>query len=129
MSATSLDDPVLQRFRRAASEAYGSRIERVVLFGSRARQNAHDDANYDVAAFFNDPGELWDEVESSRASTESPVGQSRAVVPGNCQVWPTCPCHRRRLRQPQRPEATFARAAYPADLARCSRPERAERRA
>jgi hypothetical protein len=37
MSATSLDDPVLQRFRRAVSEAYGSRIERVVLFGSRAQ--------------------------------------------------------------------------------------------
>lgn len=40
MSATSLDDPVIQRFRRAASEVYGGRIERVVLFGSRAGESA-----------------------------------------------------------------------------------------
>jgi uncharacterized protein len=62
MSATSLDDPVLQRFRRAVSQAYGSRIERVVLFGSRARGEAHGDADYDVAVFIKDPGELWDEL-------------------------------------------------------------------
>ena len=30
------DDPVLQRFKAALQEIYGSRIERVVLFGSRA---------------------------------------------------------------------------------------------
>jgi len=31
------DDPVLMRFRAALDEIYGPRIERVVLFGSRAR--------------------------------------------------------------------------------------------
>jgi predicted nucleotidyltransferase len=67
MSATSLDDPVLQRFRRAASEAHGSRIERVVLFGSRTRERTHGDAEYDVAVFIKDPGELWGQVESNRA--------------------------------------------------------------
>ena len=51
MSATSLDDPVRQRFRRAVSEAYGSRIERVVLFGSCAREKAHSNADDDVAEF------------------------------------------------------------------------------
>ena len=65
MSATSLDDPVIQRFRRAASEVYGSRIERVVLFGSRAREKAH--GGYDVAVFIKDPGELLDAAESSTA--------------------------------------------------------------
>jgi hypothetical protein len=65
MSATSLDDPVLQRFRRAASEVYRSRIERVMLFGSRAQRKAHGD--YGLAAFIKDPGKLWDKVESSRA--------------------------------------------------------------
>ena len=33
---------------------YGERIERVVLFGSRARGDAHDDSDYDVAVFLRD---------------------------------------------------------------------------
>ena len=33
----SPDDPVLQRFKAVLQEIYGNRIERVVLFGSRAR--------------------------------------------------------------------------------------------
>jgi predicted nucleotidyltransferase len=31
------DDPILVRFRAALDEAYGESLERVVLFGSRAR--------------------------------------------------------------------------------------------
>jgi uncharacterized protein len=33
-------DPIMRRFRAALDEAYGDRIERVVLFGSRARGDA-----------------------------------------------------------------------------------------
>jgi hypothetical protein len=33
----TVDDPVLVKFRAALNELYGDRIERVVLFGSRAR--------------------------------------------------------------------------------------------
>ena len=36
----ALQDPVLARFRAALDEIYGNRIERVVLFGSRARVEA-----------------------------------------------------------------------------------------
>jgi hypothetical protein len=32
------DDPVLRRFRAALDALYGDRLERVVLFGSRARR-------------------------------------------------------------------------------------------
>jgi uncharacterized protein len=32
------DDPILKRFRAALDEMYGERLERVVLFGSRARR-------------------------------------------------------------------------------------------
>jgi len=54
--ATSADitDPVLVRFREALTETYGDRLERVVLFGSRARGDARPDSDYDVAVF------LWD---------------------------------------------------------------------
>jgi predicted nucleotidyltransferase len=47
-------DPVLSRFRAALNSAYGTRIERVVLFGSRARGDARPDSDYDVAVFLND---------------------------------------------------------------------------
>lgn len=44
-------DPVLLRFRAALDAACGDRIERVVLFGSRARGDARPDSDYDVAVF------------------------------------------------------------------------------
>jgi predicted nucleotidyltransferase len=44
-------DPILRRFRAALDAAYGDRIERVVLFGSRARGEARPDSDYDVAVF------------------------------------------------------------------------------
>jgi hypothetical protein len=40
MPATQIEDPVLVRFRQELGEAYGSKLERVVLFGSRARGGA-----------------------------------------------------------------------------------------
>ncbi len=47
-------DSVLTRFRNELDQAYGRRIERVVLFGSRARGDAHPDSDYDVAVFIRD---------------------------------------------------------------------------
>ena len=44
-------DPVLSRFRTALNEAYGGRLERVILFGSRARGDARPDSDYDIAVF------------------------------------------------------------------------------
>jgi predicted nucleotidyltransferase len=49
-----LADPILKRFRAALDEIYGDRLERVVLFGSRARGDAHEDSDYDVAVFLRD---------------------------------------------------------------------------
>jgi uncharacterized protein len=48
------DNPVLKRFRAAVTEIYGDRLERVVLFGSRARGEAKPDSDYDVAVFLRD---------------------------------------------------------------------------
>ena len=39
---TGTDDQVLRRLRVALDNLYGDRIERVVLFGSRARGDAHE---------------------------------------------------------------------------------------
>jgi len=57
MTLTVLDDPILKRFRAALDELYGDRIERVVLYGSRARGDHREDSDYDVAVFLYEP---WD---------------------------------------------------------------------
>jgi predicted nucleotidyltransferase len=56
------DDPILKRFRAALDAMYGERIERVVVFGSRARGDAREDSDYDIAVFIKDFGTLSDEL-------------------------------------------------------------------
>jgi uncharacterized protein len=56
-------DPILGRFRAALTELYGERIERVVLFGSRARGTGHSDSDYDVALFLREPTDTWAEID------------------------------------------------------------------
>jgi len=51
---SSLDDAILARLRAALDAAYGEKLERVVLFGSRARGDARPDSDYDVAVFLKD---------------------------------------------------------------------------
>ena len=54
MQAKPIDDPVLARFRKALGEIHGNRLERAVLFGSRARGDAHPNSDSDVAVFLRD---------------------------------------------------------------------------
>lgn len=63
MPRLAIDDPILRRFRAALNELYGDRLERVVLFGSRARGDAREDSDYDIAVFLTDVGPFWDEVD------------------------------------------------------------------
>ena len=56
------DDPTLSRFHAAVLEAYGNRIERVVLFGSRARGDASPDSDYDVAVFLRNMPDRMAEI-------------------------------------------------------------------
>jgi predicted nucleotidyltransferase len=63
MSAAAINDPILKRFRAALDKLYGDRIERVVLFGSRARGDAHEDSDYDVAVFLKDLTDRWPELD------------------------------------------------------------------
>ena len=57
-----LDDRVLTHFRAAVGEIYGERVERVVLFGSRARGDAQPDSDYDVAVFLRDMDDRMTEM-------------------------------------------------------------------
>ncbi len=51
--ALTRENPTLAKFRAALAEMYGDRLERVVLFGSRARGDAQPDSDYDLAVFLN----------------------------------------------------------------------------
>lgn len=60
-------DPILQKFRAKLDALYGARLERVVLFGSRARGDEQPDSDYDVAVFLEQPESFW--KESGRLAT------------------------------------------------------------
>ena len=54
-------DPILKRFCAALEAIYGDRLERVVLFGSRARAEASAESDYDVAVFLKGLADRWAE--------------------------------------------------------------------
>lgn len=62
MPSAISSDPILARFRVAVVETYGDRLERIVLFGSRARGDAHADSDYDIAVFLKDLTHRWREA-------------------------------------------------------------------
>ena len=80
MPGTHTDDQVLARFRRALDEAYGDRVERVVLFGSRARGDARPGSDYDVAVFLIEPDSFNDEAMRLAAIETDILFDTGAVI-------------------------------------------------
>ena len=62
MAVDAERDPLLSRVRGALRDMYGDRIERIVLFGSRARGDAGPDSDYDVAVFLKKLPDRWSEL-------------------------------------------------------------------
>jgi uncharacterized protein len=63
MANTALNDPILERLRAALKKMYGDRLDRVVLFGSRARNDARTDSDYDIAVFLKSLPDRWAELD------------------------------------------------------------------
>ena len=57
------NDPVLVRLRTTLTSLYGARLERVLLFGSRARGVARPESDYDVAVFLEPLDDRWVELD------------------------------------------------------------------
>jgi uncharacterized protein len=74
------NEPVLKRFRAAVAEVYGDRLERVVLYGSRARGDHQPDSDYDIAVFIKDPASFYDESGRLAAITTDILEDTGAVI-------------------------------------------------
>jgi predicted nucleotidyltransferase len=81
-----MTDPVLEKFRAAVAEHFGDRLERIVLFGSRARGDARGDSDYDVAIFVRDLGNPWHEFEPIAPVTVALLDEYDAEV--NALLYP-----------------------------------------
>jgi predicted nucleotidyltransferase len=80
MQSDPADDPVMRRFRAALDALYGARLERAVLFGSRARGDARSESDYDVAVFLRDFSSLWEELQPLGAITTAILLDTDAVI-------------------------------------------------
>ena len=79
-AAAKRDSPILAKFRMALSEMYGDRLERVVLFGSRARDDAGEDSDYDVAVFLRDLSDRWAEADKIAVAATGILRETGAVI-------------------------------------------------
>jgi predicted nucleotidyltransferase len=73
-------DPVLRQFRDALYQRYGGQIERVILFGSRARGDHQPDSDYDVAVFLQRPRRFWDDLGGLADITTDILVRTGAVI-------------------------------------------------
>lgn len=80
MQVPPINDPILQRFRDTLTRLYGHRLERVVLFGSRAREDARPKSDYDVAVFLRDYHGMWDESGPLADATTEILCDTGAVL-------------------------------------------------
>jgi uncharacterized protein len=83
-------DPVLVKFRKALDEVYGPRIERVMLFGSRARGEARADSDYDLAVFLHDLTDRWQElnrIAELELQAMAETGASIEAIPFPAGTW------------------------------------------
>lgn len=85
MTVTGTCKTALDRFVAELRALYGPRLERVVLYGSRARGDADDDSDIDVLVVLEDVTAYWEEFSrigaiAGRVSLEHDVVLSAIPV-------------------------------------------------
>ncbi len=72
--------PALKRFSDAVRAHFGDRLERIVLYGSRARGDARPDSDYDVAIFVRELGNRWLELEAIAPVTMAILSEQDELI-------------------------------------------------
>ncbi|MBV9570761.1 MAG: nucleotidyltransferase domain-containing protein [Alphaproteobacteria bacterium] len=84
MSETALADPVFLRLKQELETLYGSRLKRVLLYGSRARGDHQADSDYDVLVVLEGPIDYWKELKRlsglSHDITWDTAGKGNTIV-------------------------------------------------
>ena len=58
-----VDGNTLHKFRNEVTAIYGDNLDRVILFGSRARGDNTVDSDYDVAVFLKNMPDRWAAID------------------------------------------------------------------
>ncbi|MGH8555927.1 MAG: nucleotidyltransferase domain-containing protein [Methylococcales bacterium] len=77
---STVDPIILSKFRAALDDLYGSRIERIVLYGSRARGDARPDSDYDIVVFLKDLGDRWAESDRIALAAFRIISETGEVI-------------------------------------------------
>jgi len=72
--------PAMRRFAAAVRALYGDRVERIVLYGSRARGDARAESDWDVAVFLRGPLHWWAEVSRLAEISADLLDHTGAVI-------------------------------------------------
>ena len=56
----STDLALPREYKRRVEGAFGQRVVKMVLFGSRARGDVHEESDWDIAVFFRDEPTMED---------------------------------------------------------------------
>lgn len=56
-------EPTLNKFKKSIAALYGDNLDRVVLFGSRARGDNAPESDFDVAVFLKNMPDRWAEID------------------------------------------------------------------
>ena len=74
------NDKLLLEFKATLNRMYGARLERVVLFGSRARGDARPESDYDIAVFLNDLADRWAESDNLADAATQVLSRTGAFI-------------------------------------------------
>ncbi len=73
-------NPILSKFRAALAEMYGDRLERVVLYGSRARGDPTEDSDYDIAVFLRNLSDRMAESDKIALAATDILSEAGTVI-------------------------------------------------